>query len=163
MPKSIYTIQILLMSTFQFQVKGRESPKALTRQISFDDSPLYKWLWRQTRDSYKLQRKTHRSPMEGKRQLDKRDFGKRLSLDSSLVTFENELKRANVTFAIHFVYDYDKCMWYIDTVPKSPERSSRVYLSQLDLKGSETFSSENLQGLDLECGGRGSSQNAGNK
>lgn len=47
------------------------------------------WPWRQTGDSYKLQRKIHHSPMEGKRQLCKRDFGKRLSLDSSLVVSAN--------------------------------------------------------------------------
>lgn len=47
------------------------------------------WPWRQTGHSDKLQRKIHHSPMEGKRQLYKRDFGKRLSLDSSLVVSAN--------------------------------------------------------------------------
>lgn len=39
-----------------------------------------------------MQRKIHHSPMEGKRQLYKRDFGKRLSLDSSLVEYMDSNK-----------------------------------------------------------------------
>lgn len=70
------------------KIRWTERHKIWKKTSDTDLRPSHRdaqWTWRQTGDSYKLQRKIHHSPMEGKRQLDRRDFGKRLSLDSSLV------------------------------------------------------------------------------